>query len=159
MRLYHISQDYLGRKPVFRPRVPINRAPAESETPRICVAPSVSQCYLAIGMEKLSDFILFRSTFHVYCVETDTHVKADKTVADREQTGERWLLEPHQFEHLVKMPYLKPDYRFQGWHTDRYRETLIKRLIEEEFAWAMDQRALKIRDREQAKAQLTLIAS
>ena len=48
--MYHISDTYLGRKPLLTPRIP--RVAKESgeniRTKRICVSPSIEQCVLGI---------------------------------------------------------------------------------------------------------------
>lgn len=48
--MYHISDTYLGRKPLLTPRIPrVAKASGENiRTKRICVSPSIEQCVLGI---------------------------------------------------------------------------------------------------------------
>ncbi len=131
--LYFCTDKWLGRSPVLDPRVPTSRDDEESLIPRICVAPSVRQCYAALGRGAHC------IPHHVYVVETDRSVPADKTVFDRRRTGERWLLEPTKFQHVLKMPKIKV-FGAEIWHTEAYRNRLIGQNVEAEWFWQLSER-------------------
>jgi hypothetical protein len=110
MILYHISHQYLGENPTFSPKIPDHPMPGENETiPRICTAPTISGCYLAI----LSDFYLLAKEgqdipeYFVYATETDKAVFAGENVPDSNITGEHWIKEPTQFHLIGKAPRIK----------------------------------------------------
>lgn len=124
--VYHISLKYLGKKPLLEPRVPACASKGEIDTPRICVARTVTGCYLALKQE-----IDWRGAppFHLYRAVVEKSVKAHKSVPDRDWTGERWLLEPTRFEYIGKMPRLK----FEGMshlHSSAYKTRVMREWIE-----------------------------
>jgi hypothetical protein len=134
MVLYHLSEKYLGKSPILTPRIPECASSDEIKVPRICVATSVVGCYYGLQY----DWVLCAACkefhgkrgFHVYQVETDLHVKAHKSVADRNRSGERWLLVPHQFEHVCKMPKITA----RGYPSRS--ERTMDRLFREAVQWA-----------------------
>jgi hypothetical protein len=137
IKLYHLSVQWLGRKPTLEPRTPRSRANGESDAPRVCVAPTIEGCWLSICSE---DPYFPCGGVHVYEVVTDKSIPADKTVDDRKRTGERWILEPVELRHVCKIPPVKNYGRIEGWHGKAYRRRIVAESIRSEFAWEMDWR-------------------
>lgn len=54
----------------------------ESDTPRFCVSPSISQCVLALSKS---------TQLYLYEVDVSDPEEPDGTVLDATQTGERWI--------------------------------------------------------------------
>lgn len=99
MTVYHISHKYLGKSPTLTPRIPDTRMEDEDGiTPRVCVASSVENCYVAItgGIPRYP-------AMHVYMADGSATVPA-KGVPDSRITRERWFLEPVRFTHVGKLP-------------------------------------------------------
>lgn len=146
MLLYHISHVYLGKRVTLVPRIPESAPDSESPIDRICVAPTVAQCYIALfqfeTVAQISSYWKFEP-FHVYCVETDDFVSADKSVADRRRTDEKWLLAPHEFHHVVRIPTIKSDYWWcPGSSIHRKRRALIE-VVSEMYSDRRDRYASK----------------
>lgn len=128
MKLYHLSDKYLGKRPTLVPRVPVNRDSTEPDTPRICVAPTLVGCYKSLIA--LMDLANRFPAMHVYCAESDKSVPAKK-VYDARVTQERWLLEATQFQHLGKMPRIW----LQDLRNDQPKN-VQSRIIGEYVSWA-----------------------
>ena len=108
-RFYHISESDLGEHPTFYPRIPLSAAKCEPEVLRICVAPTVPQCYLALECHELINRRDIPETY-VYEVETDDFIDASPEVYDSEITDEKWLLSPHTLHFVLKMPKIPRDF-------------------------------------------------
>ncbi len=75
---------------------------SESETPRICVGPSVPHCMIALGT-----LLLNGDKIHVYRTTKKVNAKpADETVHDADITHEHWRTTPTTFTHIYT---IKPD--------------------------------------------------
>lgn len=134
MKLYHISEKWLGKTPVFEPRTPLSRAEGESDTPRICLAPTVGQAWLAICHARPEHWYC---PLHVYEVETDESIPADKTVDDRRRTGERWLLKTTKLRHVCKLPAFKGRTGIDASHGFPYRCMVVRSDMDAQFRWTM----------------------
>ena len=137
MILYHISEKYLGKKPLFVPRVPKSAGAHEGDTLRICVAPRVSDCYLALELDKEFICVFNLDAVHVYQVETEDFRPAASCVRDKRLTSEKWLLKPHRMQHVLKMPkFTFQDFQCRSndvnYWTRRFRE-----MIDAEFDWRL----------------------
>ena len=143
--LFHATPFYLGRKPVLVPRVPDNDGLNNGETriERICVAPSVSGAYIGIGYDwQIAALTQKFPTVYIYCVETAESRAADKTVLDRAITRERWLLNPHRFTYVCKMPTISARGYVQPWYTDRYKKILFRRIVDLTFLDVLERRGV-----------------
>jgi hypothetical protein len=117
MTVYHISHKYLGKSPTLTPRVPETLLDGEeATTPRVCVCPSVENCYVAMLGPEVYHGV---SAMHVYQADGSATVPA-KGVPDSRATKERWFLEPVRFTYVGKLPtiYVHPtrtvrDFRLQ----------------------------------------------
>lgn len=102
--MFHISELDLGPKPTLTVRLPRHSLPKqEGYTPRVCFAPSILHCMLAIvgyqpctWMDALEVFMPTTwvpevSNPVVYTTEVRLH-KPDQKKADFALTGERWSL-------------------------------------------------------------------
>jgi hypothetical protein len=107
--MYHISDTYLGRKPLLTPRIP--RVAKESRenirTKRICVSPSIEQCVLGIdGVSYMeSSSLEVGKSWYVY--QTTKKGKPARKVQDFDTTEEHWIKEETRFEYFGKL------FRFQ----------------------------------------------
>lgn len=85
--LWHCTTDYHGIEWFAERRSPRNLSSGEPPTPRLCVAPTIAQCFAAV---------LFAQGKPVYCYRTDKPRRgiAPRNVWDSVITGERWLIPP-----------------------------------------------------------------
>jgi hypothetical protein len=95
VNMYHVSEVYLGSNPVFIPRVPegIDTDIECSNIPRICVAPTIEKCLMAItGDPRLESWI--GKELYIYRFENVEYVRpTDEQVPDAYRTDEHWILE------------------------------------------------------------------
>ncbi len=107
--MYHISDVYLGRKPLLTPRIP--RAAKESgeniRTKRICVSPSIEQCVLGIDGINNMEFSSLEVGKSWYVYKTSKRGIPAKKVQDFETTEEHWIKEETHFDYFGKL------FRFQ----------------------------------------------
>lgn len=68
----------------------------EPEIERICVAPTLSGCLSAINF--------YYQTLRVYRTMEKVESYVPYRVADSKITGERWLMSPTWFEHVLTLP-------------------------------------------------------
>jgi len=71
---------------ILIPQPPTGAGLSESSMPRICAAPSIEQCLMAIGTNT--------HTFHVYQLDEDPDVIEPECVWDAHWTGEVWYFRP-----------------------------------------------------------------
>lgn len=94
MILYHISSDFLGKEITLAPR----KCSEEDDCPpRICTAPSVAQCLIAIPSANLDG----RKPIYVYKTQAKKFTKG--TEWDTPVTQEKWLRTPHTFKLVNKL--------------------------------------------------------
>lgn len=99
MKLYHVSEKYLGKEVTLSPRIPNNQMTKlfgeDSITPRVCFCESVCECLIAIG-DNLEDKELY-----VYEIVIDERVEISRgtikypdttEVPDTDTFREIWLL-------------------------------------------------------------------
>jgi len=88
---YHLTTAYFGKKTTLIPREKGEHRPIdEPDVPRICVAPTISGCLLALGP------LLSRGdTVRVYATYAETIPAYD--VLDSHITGECWVIKPAEF--------------------------------------------------------------
>lgn len=92
MRLYHVSPTFLGNVVTFVPR----GGSSEMDLPdRICTAPTIPQCILAMPTP---DDWEDHKELHVYVTDSDDFVSG--TEYDTEVTEEKWLLHPAILRHV-----------------------------------------------------------
>lgn len=84
---YHCSSEFLGESFTAERRPPRHMAQREPPTPRLCVAPSVAECFAAV---------LFGDCKPVYAYRTESprRAVAPRGVWDECVTRERWLIPP-----------------------------------------------------------------
>jgi hypothetical protein len=88
---YHVStRDYQEEQSAWSPWVPLDSGINELDIPRICVAPTISKCLLAINYKAYSydRFIIYKTNAEVYY---------PIGVLDAEVTKEMWVLSPTTF--------------------------------------------------------------
>lgn len=71
----------------------------ESEIPRLCIAPTVSQCILALSA--------LVGRFNIYTIEVDAPEPANESVCDRHSTGEHWVTQEVLDRHRGSIPIRK----------------------------------------------------
>lgn len=102
--MYCISQKKLDGK-TLTPRVPDNyltkNGYEDNETPRVCFAPSVDQCLVALSQN------LTGKSFYVYSPEDisklDVYKPNIKAVPDSEITGELWAIQPVKLKQVGRI--------------------------------------------------------
>ncbi len=95
MKLYHLSAHPLGESIILRPRIPRDCAPFEDRRiPRICVAPTIRGCLLA-----LQGCYYNTGQWWRYILAEDEQAAEPHRVPDARLTGEMWLLKPARFIH------------------------------------------------------------
>lgn len=84
---FHCSSKFLGETFAAERRPPMHMAQREPSTPRLCVAPSIAECFAAV---------LFGDAKPVYCYRTEKPRRAvtPRGVWDECVTSERWLIPP-----------------------------------------------------------------
>ncbi len=84
---FHCTSTNKGPSFVADLRAPLHMSVKEPATPRLCVAPTISECFAAV---------LFDARKPVYCYRTETprRAVAPRDVWDEAVTRERWLIPP-----------------------------------------------------------------
>lgn len=86
-------------KEVLEPRVPSNYFTDEgyedNTTPRVCFAPTIKQCLLAIATEEAAQYEFY---IHVPVGSPTVVVPTTKEVPDSHWTNEIWVTEPVQMK-------------------------------------------------------------
>lgn len=92
---YHVSPGFKGREVLFRPRHIERAGPDEPDMKRICVAPTIWECFGAIHP--------LETAYYIY--RTKHKVQAEKPygVDDAKITKEHWLLSPRLFKCIGKL--------------------------------------------------------
>lgn len=107
--MYHISDTYLGRKPLLTPRIP--RSAKESgenvRTKRICVSPSIEQCVLGIDGVSYMEYSSLEIGKSWYVYQTSKRGNPAKNIGDFNTTEEHWIKEETRFEYFGRL------FRFQ----------------------------------------------
>lgn len=98
--LYHVSYQYLGKKTILYPRVPINsmtrKGFEDNHTGRVCFCPTVQKCLMALSKN------IKGQTFSVYIPDIDEqnlekvftiYRPTINQVPDVKITEETWILE------------------------------------------------------------------
>jgi hypothetical protein len=88
----HVSYEYLGEEPTFKPRVPW--VSGESQVKRICVAPTPFHCFIAIPSKNKPLYVYEILPYYKKNVD---FIEPDGFVLDKDVTKEKWLLEPCKF--------------------------------------------------------------
>lgn len=127
MDLIHLSFKSVGTK-VWQPKVPDGMPEvreligemAEPDTPRISVAPTVTQCLQSIWpniydllTEKqypTMDLHVYRPTGFHRVVPPD-ELTRERWVWDAHVTGEHWIIDPTKMEQIAKIRVKSPVYR------------------------------------------------
>lgn len=86
---WHCTSDYHGESWTAVRRPPKHRSVREPDTPRLCVAPTIAECFSAV---------LFNENKPVYCYRTAKKCRgvSPKNVWDSVVTREAWLIPPVQ---------------------------------------------------------------
>lgn len=91
--LYHITQQKWHKEKILKPRVLGEfRLDEEPETPRICVAPTIEGCLVAVGrcLDKKKPIYIYRTKYKVSSV-------LPENIIDCKITCERWIIRPVKF--------------------------------------------------------------
>lgn len=103
--MYHVSAVYLGKKPLFEPRVPRNAEYncEDYTTKRICVSPTIKQCVLGIdGIQNIESTSLdVGCSWYVYRT-SDKGIPAE-AIHDFETTEEHWIEEATRFQYFGRL--------------------------------------------------------
>lgn len=121
MKLYHISTSDLGKKITLHPRTLSmedfmeEELGWENDSPtRICVAPSIAQCLLAMPDHNLDG----RRKLWVYSTRSDNPKQGREW--DTAVTEEKWLLEKHTFQWEKTLPSAVSLFIKMWVHNDKY---------------------------------------
>lgn len=94
---YHVTTKDWGQEVLLRPKRSgldtFNRDYNEPRTARICVAPTVEQCFVAIPYRA-------GRTYRVYRSKQRISAHYPRGVCDSKITGERWIRRPVRFVHV-----------------------------------------------------------
>lgn len=103
--MYHVSDTYLGLKPLFEPKVPRNAEfnGEDYTTKRICVSPTIKQCVLGIdGIKNIQSTSLnVGCSWYVY--RTLTKGLPAETIYDFETTEEHWIDKTERFQYFGRL--------------------------------------------------------
>ena len=133
MKLYHVSEKYLGKEVMLSPRIPNNQMTKlfgeDSVTPRICFCESIGRCLTALG-DNIKGKVL-------YVYETDIgeefegYIKRPSLdeVPDVDTSGEIWLLKPAR----LKLSQDEIIIVFDGY--DAYTKNKEKKYVKWNWAW------------------------
>jgi len=102
VQVYHLSSIWLGSHPQLMPQVPRDMLIGEPDIPRICVAPSVFGCLLALETTYYNNGMWFCYSADV----AEDDLFAPLRVPDMLETGELWLLRKQRFVYAKNV---------QGW--------------------------------------------
>jgi hypothetical protein len=77
---YYLGKEKLPERltSVLQPKMAFQ----ESTTPRLCIAPSVAECIIALSLEE---------RFYVHSIDVKVPSRADGSVGDRDGTREHWI--------------------------------------------------------------------
>jgi len=93
---YHITQKEWEKEVTLFPRkIGDNRPNEEPKTARICVAPTLAHCLIALGQSLSEHCFLF-----VYRTKHPVKAESPYGVADSHITKEMWLKTPTQFKRV-----------------------------------------------------------
>lgn len=84
---WHCTSEYHGERWTAVRRCPRHRSQSEPDTPRLCVSPTVAECFAAV---------LFKKCKPVYCYQTEKKCSGitPRNVWDSVVTREAWLIPP-----------------------------------------------------------------
>ena len=105
---YHVSPKDFGETVTFNPRVPPTANSAECETPRVCFAPTIWQCLMAIEGTSSAYTAIGDCVYQAAHKGTNPTVYGTrarltpppKLVSDFARTGEMWSLKPIKLRRL-----------------------------------------------------------
>ena len=133
LKLFHVSERYLGHEVLFEPRVPKNQMTKlfgeDSVTPRICFCESIGRCLTALG-DNIKGKVLY-----VYEIdigeEFEEYIKRPSLdeVPDVDTSGEIWLLKPCE----LKLSQDETIVIFDGY--DAYTKNKEKKYVKWNWAW------------------------
>lgn len=133
LKLFHVSERYLGHEVLFEPRVPKNQMTKlfgeDSVTPRICFCENIGRCLTALG-DNIKGKILY-----VYEIDIDEeferYIKRPSLdeVPDVDTSGEIWLLKPCR----LKLSQNKTIIVFDAY--DAYTKNKEKKYVKWNWAW------------------------
>lgn len=108
MKLFHISDKYLGEEVILMPRVPPGQSLAElrgrySKVPRICCSDTIDKCLIGITKLKLKDVMYVYRPVGRYQIDWDSPRNA---CDDWDLTDECWLVTSTTFKFLYA---IRPD--------------------------------------------------
>lgn len=128
--MFHISDSWDFSEGVISPRI-CQRVPDEPEMARICVAPTVEQCILAIG--HWEDYFSSGKEFRIYKTEEETTTAID--IIDSHLTGERWLTKPSLFKYVRTIKELEinalPKFEIEWLFSIRRLENDCQKILKE----------------------------
>ena len=111
--LYHITENDWGKSVTLIPKsAGDNRDTAhEPKTPRICTAPTIAGCMIAVYLNELN-------TVNVYRTRHKVDYKYPRKVHDSKITEERWITKPTEFIFIRNLDDLLKRTLEQGLWTD-----------------------------------------
>jgi hypothetical protein len=97
---YHVSSTLVKPLVILRPWTNedgFNRTDSEPNTPRICVAPTIEQCLVAIPYRSVGDYTIYRT-------KAPKRAARPRKVYDASVTQEGWLQETTAFIKIGTFP-------------------------------------------------------
>lgn len=106
MKVYFVTQRFMGNSILLKPRVPESAPEYEGDIPRICVSPSILGALSSIGRH-----IFLGSYTYVYVCELDESelIQAPSSVNDADMTGEFWILIEKEFKLYKTLKIISED--------------------------------------------------
>ncbi len=137
---YHITNEHWKKKKRLFPRKDGDqRGYGEPKVRRICVAPDIIRCFLAIPYSN-NGFI----SYNIYRTYRKTYAYYPYEVVDSIVTREKWLIDPTTFVRIGEIPeYIMEDFpRDKTEHIKKQRKNLV--IIRKKLAKLIRDKELEI---------------
>lgn len=97
--MFHLSERFLGERILMFPRTPKSQCDDELELlPRVCAAPTITQCMMAITghNESTAKTLFYGKTVWLYYT-SDLGYIIDTRIPDQYRTNEVYFIDPVEF--------------------------------------------------------------
>lgn len=98
--MFHVTTEDWGDSKILHPRQPQTMSDSEPRTPRVCFAPTLWQCFVAVDVGWYDDF----EDWHVYEISDDMPLVEPFNVHDSDLTEEKWSILPTKVKYLDTIP-------------------------------------------------------
>ena len=103
MKLFHVSNKYLGEEVVMEPKVPLGQSLTErvgkyKDVARICCSDTIEKCLIGITKLKVEKVMYVYQPVGKFSIDWDS---ARNACDDWELTDECWIVEPTKFKFVT----------------------------------------------------------